>query len=216
MTTTDQKVHWNEIHSKGSMLKYANNPTKFAQEVVDSFPPNSKVLELGCGSGNDSVFFAQKGHPTVGSDFSDVAVKQNASKYKDESNLKFQVVDMTQPFPFGNATFDVVYARLSLHYFEDLVTKKVFNEIYRVLKPGGLICFVCKSVEDPLYGQGEEIEKDMFLREGHVRHFFSEDYARECLGAEFTLEKIESGKEIFYGDESGFVKVIAKKAYASN
>ena len=61
-----------------------------------------------------------------------------------------------------------------------------------------------------------QLEKDMFLREGHVRHFFSEDYARECLGTEFTLEKIESGKEIFYSDESGFVKVIGKKVYASN
>ncbi|PIY69322.1 hypothetical protein COY90_01310, partial [Candidatus Roizmanbacteria bacterium CG_4_10_14_0_8_um_filter_39_9] len=165
---------------------------------------------------NDSVYFAQKGYSVVGSDFSDVAVKQNTAKYKDQNGLRFQVVDMTQSFPFEDNTFDVVYARLSLHYFEDNVTKNVFSEIYRVLKPEGIICFVCKSVEDPLYGQGEEIEKDMFLREGHVRHFFSEDYAKECLGNKFNIEKIESGKEKFYGDESGFVKVIAKKAYASN
>ena len=216
MLNSDQKTHWDEIHNKGAMQKYANDPTQFAQEVVVVFPAMGKVLELGCGLGNDSVYFAQKGYSVVGSDFSDVAVKQNTAKYNDQIGLRFQVVDMTQPFPFEDNTFDVVYARLSIHYFEDKVTKEVFGEIYRVLKPEGLICFVCKSTEDPLYGQGEEIEKDMYLREGHVRHFFSENYAKECLGNKFILNKIESGKEIFYGHESGFIKVVARKAYASN
>lgn len=210
MAVSDQKTHWNQIHGKGGMEEYSHKPTDFAKEVIGSFPPKSKVLELGCGLGNDSVFFAEKEHSVVGTDFADVAVQQDSKRYEVQKNLQFKVLDMTQSFPFNDQEFDVVYARLSLHYFTDAVTKKVFREIHRVLKKGGLLCFVCKSTEDPLYGQGEELEKDMFSRGGHVRHFFSEQYAKECLQNKFKIEKMEAGKEKFYGDESGYVKVIAE------
>ena len=111
---------------------------------------------------------------------------------------------------FRDSEFDGVYARLSLHYFTDDVTKSIFREICRVLKPNGYLCFICKSTNDPLYGKGTEIEKDMFENNGHIRHFFSEDYAKSLLVNDFTIEKLESGDEKFYGKDSAFVKVIAK------
>ena len=77
------------------------------------------------------------------------------------------------------------------------------------LKPDGLLCFVCKSTKDPLYGQGNKIEEDVF-EHGHVRHFFSEEYARKCLERRYKIEKIESGEATYYGDRSAFVKVIAR------
>ena len=79
------------------------------------------------------------------------------------------------------------------------------------MKSNGIFCFVCKSTDDPLFGQGEQLEKDMFLRKGHIRHFFSKEYAQECLADNYTLIVLESGKENFYGDESGYIKVIARK-----
>ncbi|GCF07455.1 hypothetical protein [Dictyobacter arantiisoli] len=75
----------------------------------------------------------------------------------------------------------------------------------------GILAFLCKSIHDPLYGQGEEIEQDMFIRDGHVRHFFSEDYAKACLGNNFTIETLQSGTAKFYSQQSEFVKVIARK-----
>src|SRR2546422_160092 len=104
---------------------------------------------------------------------------------------------MTQPFPFHANTFDVVYARLSLHYFTGAQTQQIFREIHRILKPGGLLCFICKSTKDPLYGQGKKIEEDMFELKGHVRHFFSEAYARKCLERGYKIKKMESGKETY-------------------
>lgn len=206
----DQKQHWDELHQKGSVDHFSGKPTDFAEEVIKIINPSSKVLELGCGAGNDSIGFSQAGHTVLATDFSEVAVSKNSERFKDIPNLTFEVLDMNEPMSLSDNEFDVVYARLSLHYFTDEVTRKIFSEIHRVLKPNGYLCFICKSTNDPLYGKGTEIEEDMFEHNGHIRHFFSEDYAKSLLENKFTIEKLESGDEKFYGNDTAFVKVIAR------
>lgn len=206
----NQKQHWSELHSEGRINHYSETPTDFAQEVLRIIKPSSKVLELGCGVGNDSMAFAKAGHSVLATDFSEVAITKNSERFKHAPNLIFEVLDISELMKFQDGEFDVIYARLSLHYFSDETTRKIFQEIHRILKPEGFLCFICKSVKDPLYGKGDEIEKDMFEYNGHVRHFFSEEYVSECLGGYFKIEKIESGEEKFYGSKSAFVKVIAR------
>lgn len=208
---TDQQHYWNNLHKQGNLDHYIAQPTPFAEEVNALIPSNSVVLELGCGVGNDTAFFAQSGHTIYATDFSDVAIEKNKNYYVDFPAITFQVMDMKDRFEFENEICDVVYARLSLHYFTDKVTKSIFKEIHRVLKPSGYLCFMCKSRQDPQYGNGLQIEKDMFEYKGHIRHFFSEEYVKDCLANLFTPLNLESGKDIFYGKESGYVKVIARK-----
>ena len=113
--------------------------------------------------------------------------------------------------PFRDRAFDAVYARLSLHYFPDAVTRQMFGEIRRVLRPDGMLAFMCKSTADPLYGEGNQIEPDMFLRDGKVRHFFSEAYARECLRAGYQIDALWSGPETVYDGPSNVVRVRATR-----
>lgn len=205
----DQKQLWDRAHKDGETSHYSSRPTEFAEEVIKIIQPLSKILELGCGVGNDSIAFASAGHHVLATDFSEVAIRKNAERFKGNSNLAFETLDMSQPFRFSDNEFDVVYSRLSLHYFNDETTRKIFSEIQRVLKPDGHLYFICKSINDPLYGKGEKIEKDMFENEGHIRHFFSDEYAASLLGNNFKIEKIESGDDKFYGSDSAYVKVIA-------
>lgn len=207
----DQKNHWNNLHSQGKLTQHATSETEFAQYVQNIIPEKSKILELGCGAGNDSNFFANNKHTVIATDFSPVAVEQNRKTYS-SSNVTFEVLDMsTGVFSFKNETFDVVYARLSLHYFNDQITKQIFKEINRILKPGGKLCFMCKSINEPYYGLGVEIEKDMFEYKGHIRHFFSENYVKECVEGLFEIEMMKSEKELLYGKDSADVKAIVKK-----
>ena len=207
----DQLEHWNHAHAEQWLRKHSTMQTAFAEEVNKLIPINSTILELGCGEGNDSIYFTQNGHVVTATDFSDVVIRQNTEKYTDD-NLNFKVQNIQQPFNFSDTSFDVIYARLSLHYFPDQATHAIFKEIARVLKPGGVLCFMCKGTEDPIYGQGDKIEDDMYELNGHVRHFFSEEYAKDLLDqAGLTMERAESGKEMIYDRESAFVKIIAKK-----
>jgi ubiquinone/menaquinone biosynthesis C-methylase UbiE len=206
----NQQDHWNNLHSNRKFDPFADNETSFAKECLSYFKPGSKILELGCGAGNDSNFFATSGFEITATDFSDQAIKQNQQKYQNE-NLNFEVLNIAKSFSYPVKTFDIIYARLSLHYFTDQKTREVFKEIARILKPDGLLCFMCKSPQDILYGKGEKIEEDMFENEGHVRHFFSEDYAKKLLSNNFTIKTIAADKESIYGHDSAFIKVIAQK-----
>jgi ubiquinone/menaquinone biosynthesis C-methylase UbiE len=204
---SDQHHLWSSLHVSEY---HAGDPSDFAQELIAILPPSSKILELGCGAGNDSIGFAKAGHMVLATDFSKVAMKKNAEFFGQLSNLTFQSLDMSEPMEFTDNTFDVVYARLSLHYFTDAVTRTIFKEIHRILKPSGYLCFICKSPGDPLYGKGKKIEEDMYEERGHVRHFFSEEYAQSLLKGIFQIEKLESGTEVFFARNSAYVKVIAR------
>lgn len=206
----DQKELWNNAHRDAALKPHSQAQTDFAEAINAVLQPASKLLELGCGEANDSVYFAAQGHDVTATDFSDVVIAQHQAAYS-QPNLHFEQLDIGQPFPYADATFDAVYARLSLHYFTDAVTRQAFAEIARVLKPGGKLCFMCKSVDDRLYGKGIEIEPNMFELDGHVRHFFSVEYAAGLLTKDFTSDSIETGQEEMYGKVSGFVKVIATK-----
>lgn len=206
----DQKKLWNDVHDKGDIGNYSSTPTELAKEVLEIIPSSSKILELGCGAGNDSVGFANGGHIVVATDFSENAISRNSKRLEDISNATFEALDISKPFEFKDGSFDVVYARLSLHYFHDENTRKIFKEIHRILKPNGPLYFICKSTKDPLYGKGEKIEKDMYELNGHVRHFFSEEYSRELLSDHFIINKLESGEERFYESDSSYIKVFAR------
>lgn len=206
----DQRREWDAVYRASAGEFQEKEPSSFAREVVARFPPRASVLELGCGRGRDARFFAAAGHRVIASDFSHEALARNHQQSGDVPGLSFVVADTSRPLPFADQRFGTVYASLSLHYFRHDVTQGVFAEIARVLVPEGLLCFVCKSTADPLYGEGERVEEDMFVREGHVRHFFSESYARSCLAGHFEAIRIWSGRTKFYGEPSGFVKAIAR------
>lgn len=208
----DQKDYWNKLHNSDRLKPYSHNLTNFAKEVAQLLPAKARVLELGCGLGNDSFYFVKSRHIVIAVDFSDEIIRQNKARYKNTPNLIFKVLDISKsPYEFLNVEFDAVYARLSLHYFTDKLTKKIVRETHRILKAGGLLCFLCKSTKDPLYGQGRKIERDMYELSGHIRHFFSEEYTKKLLKNKFEIVKLESGREEFYGKKSAYLKVVATK-----
>lgn len=198
---------WNTYRSDDH---HTGEPSRFAVEVLSTLPSHLKILELGCGDGNDALNFAQAGHTVLATDFSEIAIKNNAESFANVSNLKFSVLDITQPMPFSDNEFDAVYARLSLHYFPNDDTRNIFQEIHRVLVAGGYICFLCKSTDDRLYGEGTKIAEDMYERQGHIRHFFSKEFVQWCLKDLFEVQVIQKGTENFYSYDSAYIKVIAR------
>ena len=171
----------------------------------------SKILDLGCGVGRDSAYFAKSGHKVVATDLSEEVIEQN-KKYFSGLEIDFRVSDLSGNYPFEENSFDLVYAYLSLHYFNDETTKKIIKEIHRVTKPEGYLVFSCKTVFDPHYGKGKEIEKDMFLpSDGHVRHFFSEEYANEILNSKFQIISLKIVEEVYDSEKSSILQCIARK-----
>jgi hypothetical protein len=72
---------------------------------------------------------------------------------------------------------------------------------------------MCKEITDPIHGKGKKIEDNMYELDGHVRHFFSKEYAIELLAqSHLVAQNITTGQEIIYDHVSSFIKVSAKKS----
>ncbi|HEY0908218.1 MAG TPA: class I SAM-dependent methyltransferase [Candidatus Paceibacterota bacterium] len=175
---SEDKKAWQSIHAHYSKQDWVNKPSIFAEEAIQHFPKGARILEIGGGLGQDSIFFAQKGFDVTLTDRSVdalVAAKEKIANEAKDFKIKTAVLDASTAFPFKDGEFDVVYAHLSLHYFDTETTHKIFSEIARVLKPKGVLAALFNSVDDPEYGTGEKIEESYFLIQGVRKRFFSVD-----------------------------------------
>lgn len=206
-----QRAVWERTYRELDPAKAEHEPSPLAGEVVQFLRPGVRLLELGCGAGVDAAFFAGAGATVTATDFSDTALAHARARFPDLPGLTFLRLNMSAPLPFPLAAFDVVYARLSLHYFTDPVTRRVVAEISRVLAPGGLLAFMCKSTNDPLCGRGVELAPAMWELDGKVRHFFSAAYARNLLAVAFDVQRLTTGPENLYGAPSDAVAALATR-----
>ncbi|MFZ1258342.1 MAG: class I SAM-dependent methyltransferase [Candidatus Saccharimonas sp.] len=177
------KTFWQENHDDYATRDWSRKPSIFAEEVIGYFPANSYVLELGCGQAQDGLWFAGRdnGLRVHATDFEDSAL-QIANERNSELALdaiEFEKLDLRRAFPCTASTFDVVYSHLALHYFDKNTTERLFDEIYRVLKPGGVLAFLVNSVHDPEYDTGHKLEADYYETKGTEKRYFSAKTASE-------------------------------------
>ncbi len=102
--------------------------------------PAGDLLELGPGPGYVGLELAKQLHPRTltGCDISP-AMLQIAQKNAATYGIPAQyVLGSVLALPFENESFDGVFSNGSLHEWEHPV--KAFDEIYRVLRPGGRYC----------------------------------------------------------------------------
>lgn len=98
-----------------------------------------RLLDLGCGAGENSVYFAKKGAVCVAADYSpgmvEVALQLAAANKVKISGRTMNAIALDCP----DNTFDFVYASNLLHHLPD--PHAAILEMHRVLKPGGKACF---------------------------------------------------------------------------
>lgn len=171
---------WQNIHQNYKQQDWIDKPSVFAEQALPYFPKVGKVLELGAGQAQDGCYFARHGFLVTSTDLEDSAIELAKQKVSDmDVSVEVQKVDLREVLPFDNESFDVVYAHLSLHYFDHATTIQLFGEIHRVLKLGGVFAFLVNSVNDPEYKQGKEIEPDYFQINKTAKRYFSENTVRE-------------------------------------
>jgi len=155
--------YWEARHKARTVSN--NEETTLARKVVSvSTKGTTKILEVGFGEPTDAKYFASNHLVYVGTDFCETAVRRAQESCKD---LEFHQVDtqyIGQSFTLNS--FDIIYARLSLHYFNRATTFSVFQQIRNLLTDSGLFFFAVRSTDDPeaeqARKQGAMIEENMY------------------------------------------------------
>lgn len=116
-----------------------------------------RVLDVGCGPGILSEILAKHAASVVGIDFSKNMIEQAKSR---RSGAEFQVAN-AETLPFGDGEFDVAICCYTSHHFAR--PHVVYNEIRRVLKPGGrLVVLHPIQAENAAFGAIFQILGDVF------------------------------------------------------
>lgn len=98
-----------------------------------------KVIEVGCGTGRNTVWLAERAADIVALDFSEAMLDRARARVKDP--LRFVQHDVRATWPLADSSADVVIAMLILEHVEHV--EAVFREAARVLPSGGQF-FLCE------------------------------------------------------------------------
>ncbi|GAA0452247.1 class I SAM-dependent methyltransferase [Alkalibacillus silvisoli] len=139
----EAKKMWNDKASfwhSNSREMWDEGSRKTIVPFFEQFVPiGSTVLDLGCGDGYGSYKLWHRGYDVTGVDLSNEMITLCHHRMNDEMDqLMFEQADMLD-LPFKHDTFDSLIAINSLEWTE--VPAKAFDEISRVIKPGGYLLF---------------------------------------------------------------------------
>ena len=92
------------------------------------------ILEIGCGTGKNTVFLAQIGEKVHALDFSQGMIQKAMEKVKAQ-NARFSLADLTQPWPCEDQAYDLLVCNLVLEHIKDI--SFIFSEAARILENEG-------------------------------------------------------------------------------
>jgi len=117
-----------------------------------------ELLDLGCGAGETSVYFAMQGAEVTACDISSEMLGV-ASRLADKYGVKLRLLKMkAEDLQFPDASFDCVFGNGVLHHVELL---PAIREVHRVLRPGGIAVFVEPLAHNPVIKVYRRIAKEV-------------------------------------------------------
>lgn len=137
-------------------------PTESIIKFIKMLPPQSKIIDLGCGSGRDAKIFTNNGVDVIGIDYCSSLIniaKANAPL------AEFKLLDIEEMhFPAGS--FDGVWSACSLAHIPKEKFTDVLKNINSILKNNGHFYLALKK------GSGESLESDARY-EGDIKKFWA-------------------------------------------
>lgn len=95
----------------------------------------SNVIELGCGTGKNTQWLAERADHVVAVDFSEEMMNE-AKKRIGASNVEFTIADITRPWFFSDGEADLITCSLVLEHIQNI--EFVFEQASQKLGRGGL------------------------------------------------------------------------------
>jgi len=122
----------------------------FDQLLKGTYQDCRSILEAGCGSGRNLVYFLRQNMEVFGVDADPEAIAEVirlASSLSNSVPIDHFFVSPVEQLPFDNEQFDLIISSAVLHFAKNLEHfEAMLNSMWRVLKPGGY--FFCRLASD--------------------------------------------------------------------
>lgn len=146
------------------MKECAFKPSKSEKRGLKLLNPDMEnILSIGISTGGSAELNMAKVCPKAKIVATTIDEKglnfsiEKLSTFPEFERIEAKIEDVSKPMPYADNTFDYVYARLVLHYLDKQQLNDALNEIFRVLKPNGILFVVARNNKE------WEIQKPEFI-----------------------------------------------------
>lgn len=163
---------YNEDCAEDTRLESQHGQVEFLttiKYIEEYLKPETKILEIGAGTGRYSLYYANKGYDVTAIEYVRHNVDILKSKIKDNMNIVAEQGDAVDLSRFENNTFDVALVLGPLyHLYEDKDINKAIEEAIRVTKKDGIIAIA--------YLTSDSIMIDWSLMGDHLINGYPNDF----------------------------------------
>lgn len=178
------KLYRNNENFWGSEV--SNNAKKLVDILSERYNESQCILEIGCGEGRDSFFFAEQGYFVTAIDSSKEGINV-LQKKAIENNIQIEAMSTKIECYKFDKMYDAVFSIGTLHYVNVSERNKIFERIKKNTKKGGInvISVFCKK---PYVKELRPIEEaENLFDSGELMYYyrdweilFIEEKVKEC------------------------------------
>lgn len=142
---------WNESYASGELPWDTGQPEPLLVEFVTSGAVTpARTLEIGAGTGTNSIWLAERGFDVLGIDVSPLAVEKAQAKLAGRAlSCRFASLDFLAALP-SDGPFQFVFDRGCFHIFDEPGERQRFAaQVATALSPGGVWLSLIGSTEGP-------------------------------------------------------------------
>ncbi len=210
----DDKEYWTEYYAKNSKPTDASS---FAEFILPKLTENKNLIELGCGNGRDSIYFAQNSINVIAIDQVQTEVDYLNEHHKEENILfvcdDFTNLANTESEDIKNTNFDYVYSRFTFHSINERKEDRTLDWIESNLCKGGCFLLEARSMNDPMFKQGRALSETENFTNHYRRYMDLAKIISKLESRNFEIVyKIEDNNLAVYKDDNPYViRIVAKK-----
>jgi len=160
---SDVAKEWDERYRQG--LAMAEEPAALLVENRSLLPQGGKALDIGMGTGRNTLYLASLGFQVKGVDVSAVAVEKCRRKAQGLGLAIEAVVADLEHHELLVEEYDLI---VNFYYLQ----RDLASRIVAALKPGGVLVFETYTVDQLQFGYGPK-KADYLLRPGELREMFA-------------------------------------------
>lgn len=218
---------WEDFYLEGSVSSYPRWPLEAMVKTVFGgylrerivLPDRAKVLDVGCGVGNNLLPFLDRGHEGYGTEVTEAIAAAGERQLADRGFRATIRQGRNRHIPFDSGQFDLLLSLNVLHYERDepgIVA--ALEEYARVLAPGGALVVFTVGPRHEIYTKAERLGGHRYrianydFRDGEEYFYFDDGtYVEQYLRRRF--ERIELGRvtEELYTTTLDFLTAVARR-----
>jgi len=207
---------WNDIYEDGYLASWpSENVVGFALRTYGNKKKTIsgvKILDFGCGGGNNTWFLAKTGFQTYGCDGSVAAIKLTRKRLRREKLYANLWVGNFLDLKYHDNYFDAIVDHYCIEANVIPDVAAILEKCHRILKPGGKLFRLMLSSDNVDMMEGQQIEPLTFsATSGTINarkrtiHFFNKAEVRELID-QAGFRELDLNYEVF-SNKGGTVKV---------